>query len=54
MAMHNLGDNLRALGRHAEALRVDEETRRGEATLGVDHPDTLTSLWSYGPRLDQA
>ena len=47
MAMHNLGSNLRALGRYSDALRIHEETRaRREATLGVDHPDALISLWS--------
>ena len=52
MAMHNLGDNLRALGRYADALRVDEETRsRRTIVLGVDHPDTLMSLWSVAQDL---
>ena len=52
MAMHNLGSSLRALGRYADALRLDEETRsRRTATLGVDHPDTLTSLWSVAQDL---
>jgi hypothetical protein len=52
MTMHNLGANLRALGRYADALRLDEETRaRRIATLGVDHPDTPTSLWSMAQDL---
>ncbi len=47
MTMHNIGANLRALGRYADALKVHEETRkRRTATLGADHPDTVTSLWS--------
>ena len=33
-------------------MRLDEETRaRRTATLGVDHPDTLTSLWSMAQDL---
>ena len=42
--MNNLADQLRALGRHAEALKLREETLTlMKAKLGPDHPDTLSA-----------
>ena len=43
--MNNLADTYSALGRHADALKLREETlalRR--AKLGPDHPDTLITM----------
>ena len=39
------GHSYAALGRHAEALKLHEETLAlQKARLGPDHPDTLTSM----------
>src|SRR5436190_404825 len=52
MTAYNLGANYRKLERNADALRIDEETLKlRSATLGRDHPDTLTSLWSMAKDL---
>jgi tetratricopeptide (TPR) repeat protein len=43
--MHNLAVGYRAVGRHADALKLCEETlTRRSARLGPDHPDTLASI----------
>ena len=43
--MNNLANSYDALGRHAEALKLREETLAlRKAKLGPDHPDTLTSM----------
>ena len=43
--MSNLADSYDALGRHAEALKLREETLAlRKAKLGPDHPDTLRSM----------
>ena len=43
--MNNLAVSYAALGRHAEALKLREETLAlRKAKLGPDHPDTLTSM----------
>ena len=43
--MNNLAYSYHALGRHAEALKLREETLAlRKAKLGPDHPDTLTSM----------
>ena len=43
--MNNLANSYAALGRHAEALKLREETLAlMKAKLGPDHPDTLTSM----------
>src|SRR5437868_10911208 len=43
--MSGLADAYRDLGRHADALKLDEETLRlREAELGPDHEDTLASM----------
>ena len=43
--MNNLANGYSALGRHAEALKLREETLAlRKAKLGPDHPDTLTSM----------
>ena len=43
--MNNLANSYSALGRHAEALKLREETLAlQKAKLGPDHPDTLTSM----------
>ena len=40
--MDNLANSYAALGRHAEALKLREETLAlQKAKLGPDHPDTL-------------
>ena len=45
MSMNNLADSYDALGRHAEALKLHEETLAlRKAKLGPDHPDTLVSM----------
>ena len=51
--MHNLAAAYAALGRHAEALKLNEETlalRR--AKLGPDHPDTLKSMHNLAASYD--
>ena len=43
--MHNLAVAYIALGRHAEALKLEEETLAlQKAKLGPDHPHTIDSL----------
>jgi tetratricopeptide (TPR) repeat protein len=43
--MHNLASSYSALGRYADALRLDEETLAlRKAKLGPKHPDTLASM----------
>ena len=43
--MHNLAISYAALGRHAEALKLREETLAlRKAKLGPDHPDTLNTM----------
>jgi tetratricopeptide (TPR) repeat protein len=43
--MSNLANSYDALGRHADALTLREETlARRKARLGPNHPDTLTSM----------
>jgi tetratricopeptide (TPR) repeat protein len=43
--MNNLAASYAALGRHAEAIRLHEETLAlQKAKLGADHPDTLVSM----------
>ena len=43
--MNNLAASYSALGRHAEALKLREETLAlMKAKLGPDHPDTLASM----------
>jgi serine/threonine protein kinase/tetratricopeptide (TPR) repeat protein len=45
MSMHRLAGSHSALGRHMDALRLNEETLRlRKIILGPDHPDTLTSM----------
>jgi tetratricopeptide (TPR) repeat protein len=45
MSMNNLSNSYSALGRHAEALKLYEETLAlKKAKLGADHPDTLMSM----------
>ena len=45
MSMNNLAISYAALGRHAEALKLREETLAlRKAKLGPDHPDTLISM----------
>ena len=45
--MHNLAVSYDALGRHAEALKLNEEALAlRKAKLGPDHPDTLASMTS--------
>ena len=40
--MHNLANSYDALGRHADALKLHEETLALSKTkLGPDHPETL-------------
>jgi eukaryotic-like serine/threonine-protein kinase len=44
-SMNNLGNSYAALGRHADALKLRQETLAlREASLGPDHPDTLASM----------
>jgi serine/threonine protein kinase/tetratricopeptide (TPR) repeat protein len=44
-SMNNLGNSYAALGRHAEALKLREETLTlMKANLGPDHPDTLRGM----------
>src|SRR5262249_39671908 len=44
-SMNLLGNSYAALGRHADALRLREQTLAlRTATLGADHPDTLASM----------
>ena len=43
--MNNLAGSYAALGRHADALKLREETLAlRKAKLGPDHPDTLWSM----------
>jgi hypothetical protein len=43
--MNNLANSYAALGRQAEALKLREETlAMRKARLGLDHPDTLSSM----------
>ena len=43
--MSNLANSYADLGRHAEALKLREETLAlQKAKLGPDHPDTLSSM----------
>jgi tetratricopeptide (TPR) repeat protein len=43
--MNNLAETYQALGRHAEALKLREQTLAlRQARLGPDHPDTLVSM----------
>jgi tetratricopeptide (TPR) repeat protein len=43
--MNNLASSNDALGRHAQALKLSQETLRlRQAKLGPDHPDTLMSM----------
>src|SRR5262249_44974378 len=50
--MNNLASSYYALGRHAEALKLRQETLAlRQAKLGVDHPDTLMSLWALAESL---
>ena len=45
MSMNNLANTYRYLGRHAEALKLHQETLAlRKAKLGPDHPDTLVSM----------
>jgi non-specific serine/threonine protein kinase/serine/threonine-protein kinase len=44
-SMERLANSYYALGRHADALKLHEETlARMKASLGTDHPDTLGSM----------
>jgi eukaryotic-like serine/threonine-protein kinase len=44
-SMHNLANSYATLGRHADALKLREETLAlMKAKLGPDHPDTLKSM----------
>ncbi len=44
-SMNNLANSYAALGRHADALKLREETLAlRKAKLGPDHPDTLMSM----------
>jgi tetratricopeptide (TPR) repeat protein len=44
-SMHNLANSYKALGRHADALKLGEQTLAlMKAKLGPDHPDTLASM----------
>ncbi len=44
-SMNNLANSYSDLGRHAEALKLREETLAlRKAKLGPDHPDTLASM----------
>jgi tetratricopeptide (TPR) repeat protein len=44
-SMQNLANSYADLGRHADALKLREETlARRKATLGPDHRDTLMSM----------
>ena len=46
-SMNNLAVSYEALGRHAEALKLGEETLAlRKAKLGPDHPDTLLSMYN--------
>jgi hypothetical protein len=50
--MGNLADSYATLGRHAEALKLLEETLALETkTLGPDHPETLTSRIAFARSL---
>ena len=47
-SMNNLANSYAALGRHAEALKLREETLAlRKAKLGPDHPDTLRSMATW-------
>jgi tetratricopeptide (TPR) repeat protein len=49
MSMNNLASSYADLGRHAEALKLREETLTlRKAKLGLDHPDTLGSMVNLG------
>jgi len=44
-SMHNLAESYRALGRHADALKLNEEALAlRKANLGPEHPDSLGSM----------
>jgi hypothetical protein len=50
--MNNLAVSYAALGRHAEAVKLGEETLAlRKAKLGPDHPDTLWSMYSLAQSL---
>ena len=50
--MNNLANSYAALGRHAEALKLHEETLTlRKAKLGPDHPDTLASMGNLADSL---
>ena len=50
--MNNLANSYAALGRHAEALKLREETLAlQKAKLGPDHPDTLISMGNLAESL---
>ena len=52
MAMNGLASSYQALGRHAEALKLHEQTLAlRTAKLGSDHPDTLRSRLSVASGL---
>src|SRR5262249_28761718 len=45
-SMSNLAVSYAGLGRHADALKLREETLAlQKARLGPDHPDTMLSMW---------
>ena len=61
MSMNNLANSYSDLGRHAESLKLHEETLAlRKAKLGRDHPDTLMSMnnvafgYANAKRLDEA
>ena len=43
-SMQNLAMSYSDIGRHADALKLDEEVLAVRVKLGPDHPDTLTSM----------
>jgi len=48
-SMMSLAITYSSLGRHADALKLDEETLAlRKAKLGPDHPDTLASMFNVG------
>jgi serine/threonine protein kinase len=52
-SINNLANSYAALGRHADALQLREETlARRKAALGPDHPDTLTSMHNLASSYD--
>ena len=53
-SMHNLTVSYRSLGRHADALKLNEETLAlRQAKLGPDHPDTLSSMGNLANSYEQ-